>query len=146
MPKKRIKARELALRLLFQVDVGGLPVGQVLDAASEAVKAAPADFEYAEDLVLGVVEELDELDSIIDQHAIGWSVERMAKVDRNVLRLAIYELLRYPEVPVAVCLNDSVGIVRKYSTESSGRFVNGVLGSFVRERDKSRETVEAEAH
>ena len=86
------------------------------------------------------------MDSIIDQHAIGWSVERMAKVDRNVLRLAIYELLHYPEVPVAVCLNDSVGIVRKYSTESSGRFVNGVLGSFVRERDKSRETVEAEAH
>jgi len=143
--RKRTRARELALRLIFQVDVGDLPLEAVLDAARESVKAAPEDFDYAEQLVRGALADLDALDRTIDEHASGWSVDRLAKVDKNVLRLAVHELLAHPEVPPEVCVNEAVEIASKYSTEASGRFVNGVLGAIVRERRESHSRLEIKA-
>jgi N utilization substance protein B len=89
---------------------------------------------FTEELVRGVAEHAVDLDQIIGEHAEGWTVHRMAVVDRNLLRLACYEMLWRPDVPVAVAIDEAVAAAKELSTGDSGRFVNGVLGRIARER------------
>jgi N utilization substance protein B len=84
---------------------------------------------YATELVLGVSERADEVDSLIVQHANDWALARMPVIDRQLLRLATYELLARPDIPTAVVLDEAVELAKSYSTENSGRFVNGVLAA-----------------
>ena len=133
MSKQR-NARELALRVLFQVEVGKFSADDALETSFETVKPADEDRLHVSELVQGVSREEGELDAIIEELAEGWRLDRLAKVDKNVLRMALYELRHHPETPVSVVINDAVDIAKKYSTEDSGRFVNGILGSFVRRR------------
>lgn len=135
---KRKNARELILKVLFQVDVGKLPVGEALETAFEQVRPSEDDRAYVEEIVRGVVAEEEQLDQIIGNLAEGWRLDRLAKVDKNVLRTALYELQHKPEFSAGVVINDAVETAKKYSTEDSGRFVNGILGSFLREREGSR--------
>lgn len=132
---KRRSARELALKILFQVEVGKFTPDEALETSFEQVNPPAEDREYAAELVRGVAGEAAELDQIIGELAQGWSLERLAKVDKNVLRLALYELIHAGETPANVVINDAVEVVKKYSTDDSGRFVNGILGSFLRRRD-----------
>src|SRR4051812_32461633 len=129
---KRNNARQLVMRVLFQIDVGKLPLEEVLETAFEEVRPSDEDRQYVDEIVRGVVGELGELDRIIDDLAQGWSIDRLAKVDKNVLRAALYELRHRRDIPVSVVVNDAVEVAKKYSTEDSGRFVNGILGSFLR--------------
>lgn len=131
---KRRNARELTLKVLFQVDVGKLPVDEALQLALEEVHPSADDWQFVEAVVRGVAREAEELDRHIGELAEGWRLERLARVDKNVLRVAMYELTHRPEIPVSVVVNDAVEIAKKYSTEDSGRFVNGILGSFLRRR------------
>ncbi len=85
--------------------------------------------EYASQLVLGVERRGEEVDGLLGRHATGWTVERMPMVDRCLLRMAAYELLDEPEVPTAVVLDEAVALAKAYSTEDSGRYVNGVLSA-----------------
>jgi len=128
-------ARELILKVLFQVDVGRLPPEEVLATTFEAVRPTAEEQEYVDAVVRGVVAHTAELDTIIGNLAEGWRLERLARVDKNVLRTALYELLHRPEIPPTTVVNDAVDTARKYSTEDSGRFVNGILGSFLRSRE-----------
>ncbi|MGH2695365.1 MAG: transcription antitermination factor NusB, partial [Actinomycetota bacterium] len=89
---------------------------------------------FAEQLVKGVEEKREELDRLIGEHAEGWTVRRMAAVDRAVLRVACYEMLFREDVPAAVAIDEAVEAAKELSTEASGRFVNGVLGRIARER------------
>jgi transcription antitermination protein NusB len=111
------EARELALEALYQADQRGLP-------PEDAVAGLPA---RAARMVRGVLEQRSELDRAIDRASSGWRVERMPVVDRAVLRLALYELRNQPSTPTAVVINEAVELAKTYSTERSGRFVNGVL-------------------
>ncbi len=129
---KRRNARELALKILFQIDVGKLPPDEVLDTSFEEVRPPVEDRRWVQEMVPAVVQEIDALDQIIGELAEGWRLDRLAKVDKNVLRLALCELQRGSDVPASVIINDAVEIAKKYSTEDSGRFVNGILGSFLR--------------
>mgnify|MGYP000666391379 CR=1 FL=1 len=131
----RRKARETALGILFQLDseASGSP-RQVLRRALEDSKLPEEERSFVEDVVLGTRERLTELDAVIREYAVGWSVERMPRVDRNVLRLALYEILYRDDVPTSVSINEAVELAKKYSTEDSGRFVNGILGNLVRSR------------
>ncbi len=123
METSRRQARERALSLLYEADLKGVAPSAVLGAL-----AVPPD-PYTVD-VLGIVEERsDEIDRMIGEAAIGWEVDRMAVVDRNVLRLAVAELLGSDDVPTAVVLNEAVELATGYSTDESGRFVNGVLAT-----------------
>lgn len=131
---KRRKGRELALKTLFQIDVGGLPAGYALEVTPLEHPAEPQVWEFARQLVLGVLKHLDEIDAILSELVEGWSLDRLASVDRSVLRLAVYEMLHTPETPPAVVINEAVELAKAYSTEDSGRFVNGVLGAFLRRR------------
>ena len=131
---KRRNARELILKVLFQIEVGKTPVDEALTTSFEAVRPTPEEQAYTDEIVRGVASEQADLDGAIGEYAEGWRVDRLAKVDKNVLRMALYELIHHPEIPVSTVINDAVEVAKKYSTDDSGRFVNGILGSFLRRR------------
>ncbi|HVT78919.1 MAG TPA: transcription antitermination factor NusB [Acidimicrobiales bacterium] len=120
-------ARERALELLYEADAKSAPVDDVL----AALPVAPDP--YAVDIVTGVSEHRAEIDAVIKRLAPDWPVERMPAVDRAVLRVGVYELTQRPDVPTAVVLDEAVALAKRYSTEESGRFVNGVLAAAARE-------------
>jgi N utilization substance protein B len=122
-PGSRHQARERALSLLYEGEVKQLPTGDVLGA----LPAAPDP--YAVTLVEGVEANADRIDALLSEAAVGWELARMPAVDRAVLRLAVYELLEQRDVPVAVVLDEAVALAGEYSTDDSGRFVNGVLAT-----------------
>jgi transcription antitermination protein NusB len=126
----RRQAREAALGTLFQIDLGKIDADDALDSI-RAQGWSRDDWLLIERLVLGTREHLDGIDALIRDVAEHWTLERMATVDRNVLRMAIFEL-RHTETPVGVIINEAVELAKQYSTEESGRFVNGMLGKIVR--------------
>jgi N utilization substance protein B len=113
--------------MLFQLDVTGASPGDVFQDFWQGQHAAPAEREFAQQLVLGVRGGLAELDRRIGEAAEHWRIERMAVVDRNVLRMALHELLADPETPAAVVLSEAVEVAKKFGGAESGAFVNGVL-------------------
>jgi len=119
----RREARERALSLLYEADAKGVGPRDVLDD----LPVAPAPF--VAELVQGVGEHQAELDGLIARFAIDWSLGRMPVIDRTLLRMATYSLLYQPDVPAAVTISEAVELAKQYSTEESGRFVNGVLAS-----------------
>jgi len=126
----RSKARKRALDLIFAAEAQGLTAAELLDAGE-----APAN-EYTAELVRGVHEHRIRLDELISSYAEGWSLDRMPAVDRNVLRLGIYELLYSVDVPDAVAVSEAVNLVRDLSTDESPGFVNGVLANVARDKDR----------
>ncbi|MCX8128242.1 MAG: transcription antitermination factor NusB [Synergistetes bacterium] len=131
---KRRRGRELALQILFQFDFRS---NLTYD---KALKGLPLDLElpevktFTEEIVKGVLDLKTEIDQLIEKHTVGWKIDRMASVDRNILRIAIYEILRRREdVPLSVAINEAVELAKKYGTEESGKFINGVLAKIVRE-------------
>jgi N utilization substance protein B len=121
------EARERALVLLYEAESRASSVADVV--ASEVV-APPA---HAVSLASGVEADVARYDSLISSKARGWRLERMPMIDRALLRLALHELAECPETPTAVILNEAVELAKRYSTEDSGRFVNGVLAALVPE-------------
>ena len=122
----RRRARILALQALFQIDVGGQSIQDAIqDVLAQGEESGVRGF--VEELVTGVREELSDLDRRIQETSRNWSLDRMARVDRNSLRMGAYELLRMSRVPVAVVLNEAVELAKEYGDEGSGSFVNGVL-------------------
>jgi N utilization substance protein B len=118
----RRQARERALGLLYEADIRGV-------RPSEVLAGLAALDEFALRLVEGVDAHAAEIDEVISQLASGWTLDRMPALDRNVLRLATFELVHLPEVPVAVVIDEAVELAKGYSTEDSGRYVNGVLAA-----------------
>lgn len=122
----RTKARKRALDILHAADSLDRPVLEVL-------AENPAEKEFTRELVEGVVEHREELDELIRRYADRWVLERMPIVDRNLLRMGIFELLYRPDIPNAATINEAVELAKLLSTEDSGRFVNGLLGRVARE-------------
>ena len=124
----RTKARECALQALYQLDTSG-------GDARDAVRGVLAHFEdadketerFADELVRGVQSERAAIDALIQKSSMHWKLDRMARVDRNILRLAVYEILRRADVPVRVTLNEAIELGKKFGSEESSAFVNGVL-------------------
>ena len=127
MSGRRRKARELALQLLYQNDLAATPPEEMFRRTEEFLIARPEVQEYAARLVVGTLSRREELDEKLSERSEHWRLGRMPAVDRNLLRLALYELLFEPETPAAVVINEAVEIAKKFSTPSSGSFVNGVL-------------------
>jgi N utilization substance protein B len=128
---RRQDARRQAIGILIQADLTGRPPDELLEERRSLGAKIPG---FTEELVRGVAARLDELDSVIGEHAEGWTVPRMAVVDRTLLRLALHEMLHREDVPVAVAIDQAVAAAKELSTEDSGRFVNGILGRIARER------------
>ena len=124
---KRTKARERAMQALYQIDVAATDLDEALARFWRSFEPVEREVrEMAETLVRGVASHRHEIDEAIEGVSTNWRLDRMAKVDRNVLRLAVFEL-RWSEVPVKVCINEAIELGKKYGSESSGAFVNGVL-------------------
>jgi N utilization substance protein B len=123
----RRKAREHALKLLYQLDVAPTGVDEALRLYWGSESPEPASAEFAERLVRGVHEHREEIDGLIESHTFHWRLPRIAAVDRNILRMALYEFLYLPETPRAVVINEALEIAKRYSTEESSPFINGVL-------------------
>lgn len=128
----RSKARKRALDLIFAAEAQGLSANDLLDQQVDAGEG-PAN-EYTLTLVRGVHEHRARLDEIISTYAEGWTIDRLPAVDRNVLRLGIFELLYSAEIPDAVAVSEAVNMVRDLSTDESPTFVNGVLAAVVRDK------------
>lgn len=129
---QRRRARECALQMLFQIDLTAARPGEVFSAFWEDQNPAPELRAFAERLVEGVRAERERLDRLIAEASEHWRLERMAVVDRNVLRIAVYELLFERDTPAAVVLDEAIEVARKYGSEESAAFVNGVLDAIRR--------------
>ncbi len=162
---KRRTAREIAVQMLYQRDLGGSTLPQVFasfdiaehltperdDSEEEGAPAAPVDaaslsaaayakrrkkveaaFEYAKSIVEGVAAHADELDALIRSQADNWRLERMPPVDRNILRLAVFEMLYEKDVPKLVVVDEAIELAKKYGSEQSSRFVNGLLDGLLK--------------
>jgi N utilization substance protein B len=124
---RRTKARERALQALYQIDVAAESIDEALGRFWRSFEPVEREvMDLAEALVRGVAGHRRAIDETIERVSINWRLDRMAKVDRNVLRLAVYELLE-TDVPVKVVINEAIELGKKYGSESSGAFVNGVL-------------------
>ncbi len=135
--KKRTRARELALQFLYQVDLLGdelLPQGKAFFRGEEADKGAR---EFAARLVQGVVEHRAEIDRAIREVAMNWDISRMAVIDRNVLRMASFELLFSSDIPPKVAINEAIELGKRFSTQNSGAFINGILDK-IKDRARTR--------
>ena len=125
--RRRTRARELALQFLYQWDQRGEEVVDSLTAFVTEGDHDPSVQRFARDLVIGVIGKAAEIDQEIIGVAENWELHRMAVVDRNVLRLATYELLYLADIPPKVSINEAIDLAKKFSTAESGAFVNGIL-------------------
>lgn len=128
----RSKARKRALDALYAADLRAEDAAEALDRAIEAGEGPTND--YTTQLVRGVVEHRVRIDEVLSTYAQGWTLARMPAVDRNVLRMGVYEVLWVDDVPDAVAVTEAVDLVRDLSTDDSPSFVNGVLGTVVRDK------------
>jgi len=126
--RKRTIAREFALQILYQQEINPDDLKQTLEGFwRQQISVAPEVREFAEKTVRGTLEKLAEIDQIIRKYADNWDLHRMAAVDRNVMRLAVYELIFRDDIPPKVAINEAVNLAKKFSQNDSGKFVNGVL-------------------
>lgn len=137
MMLKRRGGRELAFKLLFQLDVGGGNPTEVIRMARLDSETTVDVRQFAEDLALGAWEKRREIDPFIVKYASGWTLERMANADRNLLRLAMYEIMYREDIPHKVSINEALELAKSYSTAESSKFINGILGSFSKEREET---------
>lgn len=138
----RRRARAAVLAALFQWDLVGQDLTQALAAAAGAGALNEDAAAFARHLAFTVRDNLSEIDRLIGELAIGWRLERMAVVDRNILRIGVAELVHSADVPVNVAINEAVELAKMYSTVEAARFVNGILGELARRRSRSAPAAE----
>jgi len=127
--KARRRARGVALQTLFEVDLAGHDASRVLDQRLADCDVTADGLEFARHLVEGVLKNLSEIDPTIRKIAPEWPLEQMSPIDKNILRIAIFEMTFDPEIPVKVAINEAVELAKLFGSESSRRFVNGALGT-----------------
>jgi N utilization substance protein B len=129
MPAPRRRSRELALQALYEMDVGGHEPVAALERLIAGSRVQEAQAQFARTLLTGVLDKREEIDQIIERTAPAWPTQQLAAVDRNLLRIAIREFLVDNLTPVGAAINEAVELAKKYGSDSSSRFINGVLGS-----------------
>ncbi len=129
--KSRTKARGIALQVLYEFDMTGHPLGDSLEARFSEDPMDEQLEEFARQIVTGVTPIVDKLDNVITAHAPEWPLDQVAVIDRNILRIALWEFAVEKCTPVKVAINEAIELAKVYGSDSSSRFVNGVLGSLV---------------
>jgi N utilization substance protein B len=127
--KTRRRARRVTLETLYEFDIADHPPDEILEQRVLANPMETVGVEFASHLVHGVIEHQEEIDRLIARYAPEWPLDQMAVIDRNVLRIAIFEFLIDGETPVKVAINEAVELAKTYGSDSAPRFVNGVLGT-----------------
>ncbi|HPL82378.1 MAG TPA: transcription antitermination factor NusB [Anaerolineaceae bacterium] len=134
--KSRTKARFVALQSLYELDLTEHLLGNVLSERSEDFGLSPSEYDFAQILTKGVLENSDKLDYLISEHAPEWPLDQVAVIDRNILRIALWEVAFYRKTPLKVGINEAVELAKLFGTDSSPRFINGVLGSLAENMNK----------
>lgn len=137
--RKRTKARECALKVLYALDITKDEPEKIIElfwGSHEKVEREVKDFTAA--LVLGVAEKIAFLDKVISAYATNWEMKRMAVIDRNILRMATYELLFKEDIPPKVSINEAIDIAKRYGDKDSGKFVNGILDKISKTERKAK--------
>lgn len=130
IPGNRHRSRILALQTLYACEVGVTKAWRImLDRIAEGSSLSPVIRNYACELLRVVYDETDQIDTLIKQRAANWDIKRMAVIDRNILRLAITELLHFSQVPAKVVIDEAVELAKAFGAEESGKFVNGIVDS-----------------
>ena len=128
----RRKARELALQMLYQRDLSGNPPDMILSTFEDLQKSKPNTREFATRIFKGTVDNLPEIDAMIVQQADNWRIERMAVVDRNIIRMSIYEFMHENDTPKLVIIDEAIEIAKKFGTQKSSQFINGILDGILK--------------
>ncbi len=137
LPQRRRRSREIALQLLYALDLRTDETPASLWALQSLDEEEDGVVDYARDLLEGTWEHRYEIDQMIRTHVVGWRPERMVAVDRALVRMALFEGMVAQKAPLAVAISEAMELAKLYGTEDSGRFVNGVLGKIVRARGAS---------
>ena len=130
----RRKARELALQMLFENDVAGTAPDEMFRRSTDLARSTEGMRDFTKRLVAGTLANRDALDTIITKQADNWRLARMPIVDRNILRLALFELLHEPETPRPVVIDEALEIAKRFSTPRSSQFINGILDGVLKAR------------
>jgi N utilization substance protein B len=144
MPGIRRQARMIALQTLYEFDIAQHEPVEVLQRHVEERHLPSRVVEYANELVLGVTTHLAEIDADIQSAAREWPLQQMARIDKNILRLAIYEILFNNNVPARAAINEAVELAKIFGSDASSRFINGVLGTIFQRTQQERPVVESE--
>jgi N utilization substance protein B len=139
MAAPRHLGRQLVLQALYEMDVGGHDPTSALERALIELRVGEEVREFARSLLQDVLERKDEIDPIIERTAPAWPTEQLAPIDRNILRIAIRECIVDNLTPVGAAINEAVELAKEYGSDSSGRFINGVLGSLSAARTAPQE-------
>ena len=141
--KTRRRARRVTLETLYEYDLAAHDPDVILKYRLEDHPMENAGVEFARLLVYGVIEHMDEMDVLISRYAPEWPLDQMAVIDRNILRIAIYEFLVDGETPVKVAINEAVELAKTYGSDSAPRFINGVLGTLADQIPTIQQDMEA---
>ena len=141
--KTRRRARRVTLEVLYEHDIAQHPPGEILQRRLEANQIDTSGAEFASHLVQGTLSYLDSMDVLIARYAPEWPLEQMAVIDRNILRIAIFEFVASDETPVKVAINEAVELAKTYGSDSAPRFINGVLGTLAEQIPDLREELNA---
>ena len=125
--RKRTKAREYALQALYQADIRHADAESVLKDFWREQNEVPEVTVFANQLVIGTLQNLADIDETIRRHADNWDLKRMAVVDRNILRLGVFELMCQQDVPPSVCINEAIELAKRFGDSESAKFINGIL-------------------
>ena len=128
----RRKSRELALQMLFQYDLSGNDPEAIILTFDDLQKVKPAIRDFAIRIFLGTIRHREELDELIVKQADNWRLSRMAVVDRNIIRISVYEFLHETDTPKLVIIDEAIEIAKKFGTEKSGQFINGILDGILK--------------
>jgi len=131
----RRKAREVALQVLYQLEIGQGNPDEVLELYQDNFRAWERTREFCKRLIEGVKAYQGEIDRVLEENSEHWTLKRMAAIDRNILRMAAFELLYCPDIPFKVTLNEAIELAKKFSTEESSAFINGILDQIHARRD-----------
>ncbi len=140
--KPRTRARALALQVLYEVDIANHPPAEVFTARLEETPLADELAEFARRLVFGILPITRELDELIAKYAPEWPLDQIAAIDRNILRMSLWEFSVFHETPVKVAINEAVELAKHYGSDSAPRFVNGVLGSLAEHQHEIKQIVQ----
>jgi len=127
--KPRTRARSVALQVLYEIDIVDHPPGEVFQNRLEEVNLTPKLAEFSRQIIFGVIPIRVRLDQYIAEHASDWPLDQVATIDRNILRIALWEIAAYTQTPVKVAINEAIELAKAYGSDSASRFVNGVLGA-----------------
>lgn len=140
--KPRTRARSLALQVLYEVDIANHPPGEIYKLRLEETPLPDDVAEFARQIIFGVLPITDTLDHLIAKYAPEWPLDQIAAIDRNILRMALWEFAVYGETPLKVAINEAVELAKLYGSDSAPRFVNGVLGALADHQSEIHQAVQ----